>query len=100
QLAVLDPEAYVRVRLSGRPSMPAAGLVADLEEKFAERYFGFEVVLERLEPVKIEARGGTVAEAFLRRMAERAAEAEGGGAEILRLAADYGLMALEGRPLP
>ncbi|MGQ9779680.1 MAG: metallophosphoesterase family protein [Bacillota bacterium] len=101
ELARLDPQAYVRVRLTGRASLPAAGVAADLEEKFADRYFGFEVVLAGSEPAYAPERRGPVAEAFLRRMAARLAAADDPEeAEIVRLATDYGLMTLEGRDLP
>ncbi|NLG83616.1 MAG: DNA repair exonuclease [Firmicutes bacterium] len=101
ELGRLDPRAYIRVRLTGHAVVPTTGLVADLEEKFADRYFGFEVVLAEEEPAYGTEDRGPVAEAFLRRMAARlAAAGDPEEAATVRLAMDYGLMALEGRDLP
>ncbi len=96
-----DPEVCLRVRLYGRTDGPKEGLVADLIEKFADRCYGFEVVAKDAWTDRREDRPGTVAHAFSRIMAERlAAAADEDRAELVRMAADYGLLALEGRPLP
>lgn len=100
-LGVAGPDVYIRVRLTGRAQAPVAGLVADLEDKFAGRCYGFEVQAAEVTTHAPAAQTGTVAHAFARLMADRLAAApDEETANALRLAADYGLLALEGRQLP
>jgi len=97
-----DPEAFVRVRLTGPAGAPLAWLLADLREKFTEHFYGLELQAREVEPAPSAAGPGTVAHAFARLMAERLAAAADREeeAELIRLAADYGRLALEGRDLP
>ena len=92
--------AYVRVRLTGRAATPIAGLAADLRDKFVDRFYGFELESAEAATRAPETQPGTVAHSFARLMAERLEKAKGEEAERLRLAMDYGLLALEGRQLP
>lgn len=100
-LKVEDPAAYIRLRLSGRAAEPMAGLVADLRDKFADRFFGLEIVEAAVSAAAPESQPGTVVHAFARAMAARLAEAADEETRaVVRLAADYGLLALAGRELP
>lgn len=96
-----SPDTFIRVRLSGRATVPLAGLAADLREKFAEQCYGFEVQGADVTTAAPETQPGTVAHVFARLMAERLAAApDDTAADRIRLAADYGLLALDGRQLP
>ncbi|MGE5598906.1 MAG: metallophosphoesterase family protein [Bacteroidota bacterium] len=96
-----DPGAILRVRLTGRAGTPVAGLAADLRDKFGDKFFSLEVDAAGAATQVPAAQAGTVAHAFARLMAEKLAAApDPETAELVRLAADYGLLALEGRQLP
>ena len=100
-LKAAGPDVYLRVRLAGRAGAPVEGLVADLQEKFAGRCYGFEVMPAGVSVSPPEAQAGTVAHVFAGLMAERLRSApDEETAELVRLAMDYGLLALEGRQLP
>lgn len=95
------PDACLRVRLAGRAGEPVAGLIADLEDKFAGQCYSFEVQAGEAATDPPASQEGTVANVFARLMRERLAAAQDkAAADLARLALDYGLLALEGRRLP
>ena len=96
-----NPEVYIRVRLSGRAREHLTSLAADLMEKFTAQCYGFEIVDDGVTGSPVAAQPGTVVHAFAVMMEDRLRRAANPEeAEMIRRAADYGMLALEGRQLP
>ena len=74
-IALADPQAYVRVRLTGRAATPIAGLAADLRDKFADRFYGFELESAEAATGVPETQPGTVAHVFAHLVSEHLQEA-------------------------